>query len=65
MSFEELAHVIGDMSLTAWIMAKSYVWRGKEGLPELKKALLKHFPDTHTHQTAAQKRVAPHYFLKL
>lgn len=46
MSFDELAHIISDMSLTAWLMAKSYLWRGKEGLPELEKVLLRVFPET-------------------
>jgi hypothetical protein len=45
MSFDELAEIVSDMALTAWIMAKSYIWRGKEGLPELEKALLYLFPD--------------------
>ena len=46
MSFDELAHIVSDMSLTAWIMAKSYLWRGNEGLPDLKKALHTLFPKT-------------------
>ena len=33
MSFSELYHVVFDMSVTACIMAKSYIWR-KEPLPE-------------------------------
>ncbi len=45
MSFDELAHIISDMSFAAWIMAKSYIWRGKEGLPELKEAVLRIFPE--------------------
>jgi hypothetical protein len=59
MSFDELGHIIHDMSLTAWIMAKSYLWRGEEGLPELKKALLKLFPEEdkgHQRKKAARPR---------
>jgi hypothetical protein len=48
MSFDELAHIVSDMAFAAWIMAKSYIWRGKEGLPELKKAVLKIFPEART-----------------
>jgi len=33
MSFSELHHIVFDMSITACIMAKSYIWR-KEPLPE-------------------------------
>jgi hypothetical protein len=45
MSFDELAHIIADMSFAAWIMAKSYIWRGKEGLPGLREAILGVFPE--------------------
>jgi hypothetical protein len=45
MSFDELAHIVSDMSLTAWIMAKSYLWRGEEGLPDLQRALHALFPE--------------------
>jgi len=45
MTFDELANIISDMSFTAWIMAKSYIWRGKGGLAELRKAVLEIFPE--------------------
>jgi hypothetical protein len=45
MSFDELAYVVSDMAFAAWIMAKSYIWRGREGLPELREAVLKIFPE--------------------
>jgi hypothetical protein len=45
MSFGELAEIISDMSFAAWIMAKSYLWRGKEGLPGLREAILEVFPE--------------------
>jgi hypothetical protein len=45
MSFDELAEIISDMSFTAWIMAKSHIWRGKQGLPKLRDAILDVFPE--------------------
>jgi hypothetical protein len=48
MSFDELAEIITDMSFAAWIMAKSYIWRGREGLPGLRAAVLEIFPDAET-----------------
>jgi hypothetical protein len=43
-SFDELGHIVSDMALTGWMMGKSYLWRGKEGMPDLQNALLKLFP---------------------
>jgi hypothetical protein len=53
-SFDELGHIVSDMSFADWIMAKSYIWRGKEGLPELKEAVLRIFPEERNR--SSQKR---------
>jgi hypothetical protein len=53
--FDELAHIVTDMSFAAWIMAKSYIWRGKEGLPGLRNAVLEIFPEEQKRTSKGRK----------